>query len=57
MNIDRLFLDNGYLTKEISFIMNKKQIRKIEDNKELVKSYIKKARHNLEFFKLNEKQD
>ena len=37
--------------------MNKKQIRKIEDNKELVKSHIKKARHNLEFFKLNEKQN
>lgn len=57
MNIDRLFLDNGYLTKEISFFMNKKQIRKIEENKQLVKSHIKKARHNLEFFRLNEKQN
>lgn len=56
MNINKLFLDEDYLIKEINFFIDKKQIRKIEENKDLVKSHIKKARHNLEFFKLNKKQ-
>jgi len=53
MNIDKLFSDKKYLSKEILFFKTKKQIRIIKENKELVKSHIKKARHNLEFFKLN----
>lgn len=53
MNIDRLFSDERYLNKEIDFFKNKKQIRILKENKELIKSHIKKARHNLEFFKLN----
>ena len=53
MNIDRLFLDKEYLKKEINFFMTKKQIKKIENNWELVNSHLKKARHNLEFYKLN----
>ena len=32
---------------------NKKQIKQIDNNPELVKSHLKKARHNLEFYKLN----
>jgi len=53
MNIDKLFLDKEYLEKEINFFINKKQIKKIDNNPELVKSHLKKARHNAEFYKLN----
>ena len=53
MDIDRLFSEKEYLEKEIHFFILKKQIKKIDNNKELVVSHIKKARHNLEFFKLN----
>ena len=55
MDIDRLFSNKSYLEKEISFFMNKKQIKAIAENKELVQAHIKKARHNLEFYKLNKK--
>ena len=51
MNIDKLFLDKNYLEKELHFFMNKKQIRIINNNKELVDAHLKKARHNLAFFK------
>src|SRR3989344_9481485 len=53
MNIDKLFLDKEYLEKEINFFMTKKQIKKTDNNQELVNSHLKKARHNLEFYKLN----
>ena len=53
MNIDRLFSDKEYLNKELDFFMIKKQIKKIDSNPELVGSHLKKARHNLEFYKLN----
>ena len=53
MDIDRLFSNKSYLEKEISLFMNKKQIKAIAENKELVQAHIKKARHNLEFYKLN----
>ena len=54
MNIDKLFSDKRYLEKEINFFIIKKQIKKIDVNKELVQSHIKKARHNLKFYRLNE---
>ena len=53
MDIDRLFSDKEYLKKEIDFFMAKKQIKNISNNHELVNSHLKKARHNLEFFRLN----
>jgi uncharacterized protein (UPF0332 family) len=53
MNIDKIFLDNKFLEQEINFFTIKKQIRIIENNKELMLSHLKKARHNLEFFKIN----
>lgn len=53
MNIDKLFSDKEYLEKEINFFIIKKQIRKISNNPELVMSHLKKARHNLEFYRLN----
>src|SRR3989344_1371302 len=53
MDIDKLFSDEGYLEKEINFFIIKKHIRKIQENKELVDSHLKKARHNLEFYQLN----
>ncbi|MGM5484064.1 MAG: HEPN domain-containing protein [Nanobdellota archaeon] len=53
MNIDRLFEDKVYLKKQLDFFINKKHIKMISSNKELVQSHIKKARHNLEFYKLN----
>src|SRR3989344_1401627 len=53
MDIDRLFSDRKYLEREIDFFITKKQIRVIRENKELVNSHLKKARHNIEFYKLN----
>lgn len=53
MDINRLFEDNEFLKKELAFFINKKHIKVIKDNKELVRSHIKKARHNLEFYNLN----
>ena len=53
MEIDKLFSDKKYLENEINFFITKKHIMKISNNPELVNSHIKKARHNLEFFKLN----
>lgn len=53
MDIDRLFSDKGYLDKEVYFFVTKKQINRISKNPELVRSHLKKARHNLEFYKLN----
>ncbi|MEK6874943.1 MAG: HEPN domain-containing protein [Nanoarchaeota archaeon] len=53
MDIDRLFSDKDYLEKELQFLKNKKQAKSIIKNKELAVSHIKKARHNLEFYKLN----
>ena len=55
MNIERLFDDKKYLESEISFFINKKHIKSIPENKELVISHLKKARHNIEFYKLNQK--
>jgi len=57
MNIDKLFEDKEYLKKEINFFKSKKQIKFIQENKELISSHIKKARHNLRFYKINEKND
>lgn len=53
MDIDKLFSDNKFLKQEINFFINKKQLRIAENNPELVFSHFKKARHNLEFFKIN----
>ena len=53
MNIDKLFSDKEYLEQEIIFFTSKKHLRKIANNPELVQSHLKKARHNLEFYKLN----
>ncbi len=53
MDIDRLFSDKNYLEKELNFFISKKHIKIIKENKELVQSHIKKARHNIEFYKLN----
>ena len=57
MNIERLFQDRKYLEKELVFFINKKHIKIIDKNPELVQSHLKKARHNLEFYKLNNKHD
>ena len=53
MDINRLFSDKEYMEKEINFFITKKQIKNISNNPELAKSHIKKARHNMEFYKLN----
>ena len=53
MNIDKLFSDKEYLENEIQFFTIKKHIKKMISNPELVVSHLKKARHNLEFYKLN----
>lgn len=53
MNIDKLFEDQKFLEQELEFFLSKKHLKKIEKNPELVKSHIKKARHNFAFYKLN----
>ena len=53
MNIDTLFEDKEFLEKQITFFITKKHIKNINKNKDLVNSHLRKARHNLEFFKLN----
>lgn len=53
MDIDKLFSDKEYLENEINFFTAKKHLKKIDNNPELVTSHLKKARHNLEFYKLN----
>ncbi|MBI2548346.1 DNA-binding protein [Candidatus Woesearchaeota archaeon] len=53
MNIERLFDDKKYLENELNFFIRKKHIKRIPENKELVNSHLKKARHNIEFYKLN----
>src|SRR3989344_1035932 len=53
MNIDKLFSDKQHLEKELNFFISKKHIKIIQENKELARSHIKKARHNIEFYKLN----
>ncbi len=57
MDIDRLFSDQQYLEKELNFFIGKKHIKTIKENKELVHSHIKKARHNIEFYKLNKEHN
>ena len=57
MNLKKLFLNKDYLEKQIKFFRDNKQIRKIEPNKELVLSHLQKAKHNLNFFKLNKKYE
>lgn len=56
MNLERLFKDRDYLERELRFFISKKQIRIINDNKELALSHIKKARHNLGFYKSNKQK-
>lgn len=53
MNINKLFADKKFLEKELNFLIKKKHIKIIQENKELAQAHIKKARHNLEFYKLN----
>lgn len=55
MDIDKLFEDKKYLEKELSFFIGKKHIKIIKENQGLVKSHLKKARHNIEFYRLNKK--
>ncbi len=57
MNLSKLFSDKGYLQKQIDFFIKNKQIKRIESNPELVKSYLEKAKHNLNFFILNKNQE
>ncbi|MEK6887125.1 MAG: DNA-binding protein [Nanoarchaeota archaeon] len=53
MNIDKLFTNKKLLEDKINFFIIKEQIWVIAKNKELAVSHIKKARHNIEFYKLN----
>lgn len=55
MNLSRLFSNKEYLEREFNFFLDKEQIEKIKENKELIASHLEKARHNLAFFKLNQK--
>ncbi|MBU0757433.1 MAG: DNA-binding protein [Nanoarchaeota archaeon] len=54
MKISDYFLNKELLDNQIEFYKQKKQLRKIEKNNELVQAYLAKAKHNMEFFTLNE---
>lgn len=49
MKPSEYFKDKELLNKQVKFYISKNQLIKIEENKELVKSYLEKAKHNLEF--------
>ena len=53
MDIDRLFDDKKYLDNELKFFKQKKHILSIKENKELTLSFLKKAKHNVAFYKQN----
>ena len=56
MNIEKLFENQEYLSKELDFFIKRKQILKIQGNRELAHSHLKKAKHNVEFYKVNKNQ-
>ena len=53
MNIDYYFGNKTKLEKQIDFFIEKKQLRKINENKSLIISHIEKAKHNMAFFDIN----
>ncbi|MFT4283007.1 MAG: DNA-binding protein [Candidatus Woesearchaeota archaeon] len=53
MNINKIFEDKKYLDQTIKFYIKKNQIKKITKNEELVLAHLEKARHNIEFYKIN----
>ena len=55
MNINKLFLDKIFLDKRIDFFIKTKQIKLINENPELVQSHLEKAKHNINFYRLNKK--
>lgn len=57
MNINKLFENKEYLNSQIDFFKSKKQIRKIEYNLDLIIAHFQKAKHNFEFFSLNEQKN
>ena len=54
MNIDYYFGNKTKLEKQIDFFIEKKQLRKINENKSLIIAHIEKAKHNMAFFDINE---
>ncbi|MGM5488094.1 MAG: HEPN domain-containing protein [Nanobdellota archaeon] len=54
MDIGRLFSDSNYLLKELDFFIKKGQVKSIESNPELVRAHMKKTRHNLAFYSINQ---
>jgi len=55
MNFEKFFANQEYLKKELDYFTQKKHIMLIKENKALTQSFLKKAKHNLEFYKLNKK--
>lgn len=57
MNLTRLFTDTNFLEQEINFFLTKNHLRTIPENKSLITAHLDKAKHNLEFYKLNKDYD
>ena len=57
MNIDKLFEDEEFLNKELNFFLRKKHIIVIDKNIDLTRSFLEKAKHNLEFYKGNKQKE
>lgn len=50
MNIELYYSNKEALDKRLQFFEDKRQLIKIEPNKDLIKAHIDKAEHNLNFF-------
>lgn len=55
MNIDLLFKDEKKLNEKYNFYKEKRQIRYIGKDEDLAMAHLKKTKHNLLFFNINEK--
>jgi uncharacterized protein (UPF0332 family) len=57
VNFKKIYSNKEFLNKQIDLLLKQNQIKKINENHELVISHILKAKHNLTFFKLNKEHN
>ena len=57
MNLEELFADKNKLDEQYQFYIQKKLLKPIEKDHDLVGAHIEKAKHNLRFFDNNAKHD
>lgn len=57
MDIEKLCEKPKLVEKEFAFLIQKKQIKQISENKDLANSFFQKARHNFSFYNENKKKE